>query len=126
MDWEETVLSDEEYTKIEEDFVSPDDDNWLGKVQDAVAKAQAEKSYKAGVNTRIDEDIARDSKLYEDGYSAGKKHGHSEGKKDGRRGLIEWGDDICPHGTLTADTSVASKRECGECWQTLLKELEGA
>ncbi len=38
----------------------------------------------------------------------------------------EWLDDPCPHGTLAADTSPASRRECSECWQTFLRGEFGA
>ena len=37
--------------------------------------------------------------------------------------LIEWGAGLCPHGTQAADTSAASRRECGRCWRQLRREV---
>ena len=43
-------------------------------------------------------------------------------KQEGRREVIEWADKLCPHGTLSADTSRAYRRECEICWQAKLKK----
>jgi hypothetical protein len=37
--------------------------------------------------------------------------------------IYEWLDAPCPHGTLCADTSGASRRSCDICWSELLKEV---
>lgn len=42
---------------------------------------------------------------------------YDQGRKDGVLAGIEWGEEVCPHGTLAADTSKAMKRECEQCWE---------
>ena len=34
--------------------------------------------------------------------------------------VVEWLDGLCPHRTKVADTSDASRRECGECWEAFI------
>ena len=54
--------------------------------------------------------------------------------KEQLKQVAEWGNEPCPHSQLPSDTSNCyqplnltplKKRECPECWQSLLKELEG-
>ena len=78
-----------------------------------LAQEQAEISFKAGYK----EAIQANEYLNEDVLSAS--------RQEGRREVVEYADELCPHGTLSADTSRAYRRECEICWQAKRKEQEG-
>ena len=45
-------------------------------------------------------------------------------RADERRKLVEWGDEICPHGAAASSGHfyITYRRECLKCWQTLRRE----
>lgn len=108
-------------------------------------KRGEDQGYSNGRISGYNEATQKAIKTHAEGLEAGHKAGKAEAKKElikagwkspeewqteylllerkahstGRREVIEWGDELCPHGTLAADTSKAYKRECDKCWQAL-------
>jgi len=81
---------------------------------------QAEISYKAGYKKASDESNAISHlDCYEDGKKAGMKE------------VVEWMDEWCPHRDNdfpcpdnVPDELRLHKRDCPDCWQAFLKEIE--
>lgn len=114
MNWEETVMRDEEFDDASDWYEGTND---CLKCRNLIAKAQAEKSYKAGylecAKELADGEVRRNSMLYD------------AGKAVGRRELIEW------FKQAVDETSYANEPDQwvkitlhGGLWQALLKELE--
>ncbi len=119
------VLSDEEIKQVKADYVNSlgnyglrPSDMEVYDTDRAIAKAQYDACIPWGLVQR------------QEGYKQGVEDHHKTCLMDtniGRREMMEWGDEACPH-TLTQimDGAGVKKRECSVCWQTKLKEyLDG-
>jgi len=98
--WEDTVMGDNMRTTIIDNSYN------FETLALNIAKAQAEISYKAGYKHALE------GAVIEGGYESVKKQGRKE--------VVEWGEQPCPHCVGLEDVNnllgrKVAKRECDEC-----------
>ncbi len=98
--------------KAEDTVIDIGEDKYDGLGADTLVQIQAEETWKA-----------RDGEI-EAAKVRGLEAGLEQGKAEGKRELIEWGDEFCPHSKGGIPGGITLKRQCCQCWQAL-KEVLG-